>query len=314
MTPPTESFKRVFYDLRPAKQVERRMIIDALQSLAASGFNMRAYQYVGMGSIYFVDFILLHRLLGMRKLLSIESVASAERRVRFNQPFRDVHVEIGLIGDYLPKIDRDIPHLVWLDYDHKLSTEDIQDVTLASSVLPAGSVLLVTVEVEPPESGDSPQEWRTYYEDVAGSLVPFETTLEPFAKSELPRTNARILVNAIRRGLTARSSIRFEQLFSFLYADGRQMLTLGGMLASEEDQRRLTASALDASPFIVRDPEAEPFAISVPRLTRKERLYLDQFMPCDDRWEPPAFTIDAELVRQYRDIYRYYPIYGELLM
>src|SRR5688572_9613488 len=101
MTAPTESYRKVFYDLRPSKQVERRMIVDVLQELAEAGIRLRDYEYTGFGSIYFVDFILLHRLLGLRKLLSVEIVASAEQRVRFNKPFGDVRVEIGAIGDVL---------------------------------------------------------------------------------------------------------------------------------------------------------------------------------------------------------------------
>jgi len=53
----TSSSYRVQYDLRPAKQVERRMIIDALQRLSTAGFPITDYQYTGFGAIYFVDFI-----------------------------------------------------------------------------------------------------------------------------------------------------------------------------------------------------------------------------------------------------------------
>ena len=56
MIEPSESYLRVQYELRPAKQVERRMIIDALRKLAMAGFEIEDYNYVGFGSIYFVDF------------------------------------------------------------------------------------------------------------------------------------------------------------------------------------------------------------------------------------------------------------------
>jgi hypothetical protein len=53
MSTPTASYLKVHYELRPAKQVERRMLIDAFQQLAQAGFQIRDYQYTGMGSIYF---------------------------------------------------------------------------------------------------------------------------------------------------------------------------------------------------------------------------------------------------------------------
>ena len=43
MTAPSKSYKQVFYDLRPGKQVERRMIMDALGRLMNGGIPIRDY-------------------------------------------------------------------------------------------------------------------------------------------------------------------------------------------------------------------------------------------------------------------------------
>ena len=53
--PSGESWRKVPYDLRPAKQAERRMLVDAFMILSQAGFPIRDYQYTGMGSVYFVD-------------------------------------------------------------------------------------------------------------------------------------------------------------------------------------------------------------------------------------------------------------------
>ena len=45
------------------------MIVDSLLLLSDAGFEIREYQYTGMGSIYFYDFILFHRLLGIHNML-----------------------------------------------------------------------------------------------------------------------------------------------------------------------------------------------------------------------------------------------------
>ena len=45
----------------PAKQVERRMMIELLQLLSQVGFSINTYQYTGMGSVYYVDFVLFHK-------------------------------------------------------------------------------------------------------------------------------------------------------------------------------------------------------------------------------------------------------------
>ena len=41
MTAPSKSYKQIFYDLRPGKQVERRMIMDALGRLMNGGIPIR---------------------------------------------------------------------------------------------------------------------------------------------------------------------------------------------------------------------------------------------------------------------------------
>jgi hypothetical protein len=290
------------------------MILETLQHLSEAGFLLREYQYIGMGSIYFVDYVLLHRLLGMRHLLSVEIVASAERRVRFNKPFREIDIRIGEIGDVLPRIDRDRPHFVWLDYDHHLRASDLQDVVAAASVVPPGSLVLATVEVDPPGPTKTPNESRVYYEDVAGDLIPFGLGMEAFAQSSLGHTNALIIANAIQQGITGRPTVRYFPLFSFQYADGSRMLTVGGMIGGDAEGLRIAGCAASQQPYIVQDSSALPFEIRVPRLTRKERMSLDQHMPCEDGWSPPDFDLDPDEVTQYRSIYRYYPIYGELLL
>src|SRR5947209_9875151 len=118
MTQISESYRKVPYDLREAKQVERRMIIDALLRLAVAGFSVTDYQYTGMGSVYFVDYSLLHRLLGIHRMLSVEISQAIRRRVEFNRPFGLVETEIAGIGDILPSLSRDRRHIVWLDYDN----------------------------------------------------------------------------------------------------------------------------------------------------------------------------------------------------
>ena len=69
-------------------------------------------------------------------------------------------------------------------------------------------------------------------------------------------------------------------------------------------------------PFVRRQLYIEPFRIEVPVLTRKERLYIDSCMPCEPDWvpDPNDFEIEAEAIAAYRQVYRYCPLYAELLL
>lgn len=73
------SFRRIDYSLRPAKHAERRMMCDVFRRLRPFG-RVEDYMYVGFGSVWFSDFSLFHRALGIRDMLSIEKERSAEQR------------------------------------------------------------------------------------------------------------------------------------------------------------------------------------------------------------------------------------------
>lgn len=313
MSGPTGSYSKVFYDLRPAKQIERRMLIDALQRLQAAGFPIRAFQYTGFGSIYFVDFILFHRFLGMGLLLSVEYDLSIKKRIAFNKPFAPVRVEMAPIGDVIPRLDRDRQHLLWLDYDALLNADMVADIGLAASTLSAGSLLLVTIDAEPPV-GSGPSDWREHYREHAGTYFDLGWSSAEFALSRLPQTLTKLVYNIMDTGLSARSSVELSPLFSFEYADGHRMVTIGGMITTPSDRATLEAASLHELPFIRRTRADAPFRIAVPRLTRKERLYLDHHMPCKKGWSPEEFELSDSSVSDYAQIYRYYPSYAELLL
>lgn len=315
MTMPTESYERVQYELRPAKQVERRMLIDALQILAQTGFQINDYKYTGMGSIYFVDFILFHKLLGIQNMLSVES-SNIKRRVAFNKPFDCIDIEVPKpIGDIIPSLSADLKHFLWLDYDNILSRSVLDDVYLAASRLSVGSILLITVDVEPPgDANDGPSDWRNYFKTEVGRYLGATLKVSDFAESKLPKINIQIIERAIKSGLTGRADIGFFPLFNFLYADGNQMLTMGGMIVSNPERRQIRASRLDETIYFRDSFEKEPFRIRIPKLTRKERLYLDSAMPCDTKWKPKEFELKKEDLSDYREIYRFFPAYAELLL
>ena len=313
MSTPTQSYLKVPYDLRPAKQVERRMLIDAFHRLTSAGFPITDYQYTGFGSIYFVDFILFHKLLGINKLLSVEFDKDIEKRVKFNAPFKGINVEMSPIGDVIPTLPKDDKHVLWLDYDDIIKRDHLSAVAQATSDLSPGSILLVTVDVEHPD-GDEPAVWRKYFETEVGDFLGERKSIAHYFESALPSLNAHLIEQAIKQGLVGRGNVTFEPLFNFVYKDGHEMLTIGGMLVTPTEKRRIRGSSLDETLYYRRTLSGEPYKIRVPRLTRKERLHLDRAMPCAAGWLPEDFELSQEEVSAYSEIYRFCPAYAELLL
>jgi hypothetical protein len=91
------------------------------------------------------------------------------------------------------------------------------------------------------------------------------------------------------------------------------MLTIGGLICSERERQKLQAINWSGLGFVRTKLSSEPFRIEVPVLTRKERLYIDSHMPCEDGWVPD-FEIEPEVIRLYRTVYRYCPLYAELIL
>jgi len=316
----SKSYEKVHYEFRPAKQVERRMLIHTFQSLMAAGFQISNYKYTGLGSIYFIDFIMFHRYLGIKKFLSVELSAEITRRVDFNKPYGCVEVEIGDIAASIPRLSSDIQHILWLDFDNLLTEEILDAVHLAAAQLSPGSVLLVTVDVEPPGRPEdgltkwNPKTWRKYFLEEGGRYIWPNPSVSEFARRHLPIANARLIDAAVNKGMSGRTDVTFFPLFNFTYADGNRMLSVGGMIGTEVERRKLLSLDHETLYFLKSSLTAEPYEIIVPRVTRKERLYLDRMMPCLDGWVPKEFELEPEKVAAYRNIYKYYPAYTEMLL
>jgi hypothetical protein len=312
MKAPSQSYLKVPYDLRPAKQVERRMLVETFQALSGLGVPINTFQYTGFGSVYFFDFVVFHKLLGIDRMLSVEVDETIRNRVRFNKPFRKVEIKVGDVLDEIPKLSPDRQHILWLDYDQNLTKEHLRALWLASAQLSKGSILLVTVDAEPPVKNAGPKKWRDYFRTEASEYLGTSNSLVDFAESKLIRLTQDVMVRAIKSGLASRD-VDYIPLFSFSYADSHEMLTVGGMLGGDYEKNLCRSPAITRLPYLRVKEADEPKRIIIPRLTRKERIYLDKAMPCPDGWTPKDFELPPEYVDAYRETYRFFPNYGELL-
>lgn len=308
------SYRKVRYDLRPAKQVERLMLIDALRRLASDGFPIANYQYTGMGSVHFYDFSLLHKYAGISRMLSVEASRAIEKRVKFNCPYKLIEVRMSTIGSVIRTLPKTTDHLLWLDYDSTVRNSYIADVTQAVWHCRPGSIILATVDVEAPKGTRTSVQIREHFEAEFGELLPPNQKLVRFSPKNLPSLNAGLVWRAIERGLSGREGVDFQLLFNFVYQDGHRMLTIGGMIVDNEIRSKLRASSVFSASYVRRRLSQRAYVIRVPVLTRKERMYLDAFMPCKPGWHPKQFELGVQDVKAYSDIYRFAPQFAELIL
>lgn len=321
------SFDHVNFNLRPNKNVERKLFVELLHYLAES-FPIDSYRYIGMGSMWFVDFKLMHKQLGISNLLSMEK--AAVDRARFNRPFDCVRVIEGEASMILRK-DVDLTDgrsIIWLDYDTTLGGPALEDLMYVSGRLPSGSILAVTINAhhgqlrdqKDPEGNELDR--KEALEDLAGSFVPSPLPEDGLNRQGFPHTACSVLLNAIRHSVRKSGrDIEARRLFAFSYSDNAPMVTVAAMVANDEDLAKLRELQLgDDREYVGVDWDAPPFRIDVPPLTTREKGAIDQHLPQDDRLtqeymnEALDFSLKQSQLDAYQRFYRHYPVYGELVI
>ena len=291
------------YAFRPAKHIQRLMVVDACRRLRAVA-PLKQYEYLGFGGFEFVDFELFHRSLGIDRMVSIEKNEVDEQRYVFNKPFADIDLRMGHASDYLPFIDRDTLRIVWLDYTQRLDVEVLQDAQTAAELLRPGSVLIITVNSVP--GAPAATRRAQLVEDVCEERIPIGVDNAALAKWGLSRTQRHILLEEIREALgRRRDGATFEQLFNFEYADRAQMRTLGGMIVTDDVRTGFDDAVFDELSYVRQGGAA--FKVSVPVLTAKEAIYLNRQLPLVAGAELKLEGLRPDDADSYAQMYRWYP-------
>lgn len=140
------SYENIDYRIRTRKFIERRMILDSCQKLFHFD-NLNNYKYVGFGSLFFVDFKMFHKYLGIKDMVSIEDENNIvmQKRFKFNRPYSFIKMNFNISTNALRTIDFDKRSIVWLDYDNGLSTYMFEDIEILIDKMKSGSIFLVTL-------------------------------------------------------------------------------------------------------------------------------------------------------------------------
>jgi len=328
------------YTLRPAKNIERKMILEGLQRLSAY-CHVPTFRYIGFGALYFRDFILFHKALGMRDMVSIEKDTAQKHRYLANRPFDCIDLQFGSASERLPNIDLGSKsNIVWLDYTELLSKDIMSDISLVCRNVCYPSVLIVTVnadyaKVEPPdddtsidemegdwssgESGLPPKSSKrfTLLKARLGNHIPPETVSGNLKEWGTAALFAQIINSQISQEVRSRKTTgaqleqgEYLEMFRFLYSDGARMLTTGGILYPSVCKKQLDLCKLEELEFCKY--ANFPYIIPSPKLTARERARLDEKLPGNPETSISDVGIPENLVDSYRKIYRYFPHFSEV--
>lgn len=309
------SFERFRYTLRVAKNIERKMMCEVFARLSRIQ-PLCKYRYVGMGSTEFCDFSLIHQLLGVSDMVSIEHCVDDHQRFRFNRPYSCIKMRWGSTHEVLPKLNWNKRSIVWLDFEDSLTSRILEDIRTLVGCLRSGSIIVVTVKAEPGDP-EPKQRLATLVANVGKERVPLGVTGVSLGKWGLAKTSAQIAFNEIetvrqsRNGkLRIADQFSYIPLFNFQYADGAQMTTFGGLLVDTADHKLLNATHFSDLDFV--SDQDSPYLIDTPVLTHREIRHLDSVLPRAAPKMNVAKWLPEKERQKYALLYRYFPSFSEV--
>ena len=310
------SHRKFNYSLRPAKNIERKMICEALQRLSHFA-QLNTYRYVGFGSRYFSDFALFHKSLGIRDMISIEKEANNKQWFDFNKPYQCIEMRYGNSSEILPELSWNMLTILWLDYDGSLEESVFADMEIFCSKAVSGSIILITVNADSGNNqnfNNNTDALENFRSQIGENRTPTNLTSKDITKANKPNTCRKIINNEILAQLSTANRIKpdedrlnYHQLFNFVYSDGAQMLTTGGIVLKASDEDTLKKCFFSDFDFI--KPDESNYRIEVPNLTFREIHYLNQQLPLGNN--PIETFIPQKEIEQYSKIYRYFPAFTE---
>lgn len=308
------------FSVRPNKSIERKLMLECFL-LLTSEFPIRDYQYIGFGSFWFTDFLLYHKRLGIRKMLSIERPNLANR-ADFNSPLKCISVVSGESTLVLPTIPFQHNALLWLDYDKGLDGPWRDDAEIVLQQMNPGGIFVATINAgkrqvtnQIDDDGDSITQIEAL-EQLVDDLVPSDLTSKAITVSTFPVIVGEILTSCFRRIVRkANPALAFEPLFNFSYADNATMVTVGGMVVDPDSRERLARCDLSSLEYLMGVTQCR---IAAPPLTLKEKQALDRKLPKSKPLrenELPVKLRNGLKMREvhgYQQFYQYYPVFAEL--
>jgi hypothetical protein len=318
----SHSFRKIDYSIRPAKHAERRMLCDIFRRVSPFE-RVEKYVYVGFGSVWFADFILFHRALGIRDMVSIEAAESAKDRIEENKPFR-IPVAYEQSKDALPKLDWSRKQFLWLDYDDPLSTDMLYDLQTVTRHSTSGTLIAVTVQCS-----QAPQIAAEIHDSSVSKVSALERFISTFGRQRVPQQtetedlygwrfgtlSRKLLLDEIEAGLALRNAsstveMQFRLICEIEYEDGAKMTTLVGIIHSVSDLTIVNQCNFDSLEFL--EGSMSPIRIDVPKLTVREFKRLECQLPLSQDAELQLGTIPVGEARGFQKMYRYLPSFAVL--
>ena len=322
------SFKTINYMFRPKKQIERKILIEFFQNMQHElNINISEYRYIGLGSIYYYDFILFHKYLNIRDMVSLDN-KGCPKRFEFNKPFDFITFKNISTTEFLSNNELDKKSFIWFDYDSSLisynkkhelfiSNEGIfDDIRIIANKSKKKDLFVLTVDMKIQDTlFDSPKFKKAFIKEHDECLSRQYKQVKKITFKNYPLIIQNIIINIFRNNEKFHP-VKFRKLFSFVYQDTAPMYTIGGIFS----ENNLPGKSTKKDSFFETD-ENKLIDIDVPLLTYCEKMTLDKNIFAiknnldslneEEIIKMLGFEMESDELKSYLNYYRYYPQYYE---
>jgi hypothetical protein len=292
------------------------------------------YRYVGFGSFMFDDFKIIHHQLGISSMVSIENDNSTYERAKFNKPYSCIEVCNTTSTDFISDISMEEQSIFWLDYTSPSELAlQLSDFCTLLNNMKRYDIIRITLNANPSSlsndghdtnSDGNPQnkEHKKRFDKLKNKIpdyIPSNSSIEGMSYSRYPM----FLLSCLERAAyTVLKPSKFQKkilkpLFSSVYADGQQMVTLTAIVLNDNDERmneiKDCLKAFEYANFKWDDP----CKIQVPELTPKEIIHINSLLPQGEATlahlkKDFGFAFchthcSNEMLESYVRYYKYYP-------
>jgi len=315
------SYNLFNYTFRPAKSIERKLFVELLKELYGV-VNAKSCTYIGFGAIFFADFRMIHKELGIKKMINIEANEDDKDRFKFNKPFACIDLQWGTSTEVLPTLDWNGKKIIWMDYDESLQTYMFEDVETIFSSIEPGSFYFFTSNATLQKFYDraSNSHRLAEFENEFDGLTPFGMTAAMLTAAQCPFLIRDMLLTQINHVLAQRNAVLdpsdklvFNQLLFITYKDNAPMFSYGGYLTKRSEVQNLRAKGIFLLPYVKTGNEK--LDIQSPVLTNSEIDLINTYLPKGkQRFLSLAKMrfIPEEDKERYYNVYRYYPSFVEV--
>jgi hypothetical protein len=252
--------------------------------------DIKTYQYIGFGSYTFDDFKLLHNHIGISNLISLESDYDLYKRANYNKPYKCITIINKTSTDFISDFNKEYNLIFWLDYSNPRETRaQFSDFSSLIIKMEPGDIVRITLNANPTTLGGDGRDAEATHKHRLTELrsrieefVPLSANTGDMIKKNYPILLLSCLEVAAHRVIQPNAINRKALLpiFSTVYADGQQMVTLTAIMVNAGEQEKIKEQL---SFHYASFKWHTPCYIQIPPLTTQEIININKLLPHDDR-------------------------------